>query len=221
MTLNPPCHRTATTGHLHHPLHRPPRWNPPPRSTQPAATALQLAVSSYSSTGRPRARAPTRISRDTNANTAGRGSSSSIRQQTRTSTPDPSASHEQPSRIPCHVVGPRGCRTACDRWERGPRRMQTQDPRRLDAGRGRRLGDVIHPKSSIKPLSAEVHAALLRLRALGVSFDIDHIARANNKVADALAKAAAEGRPQRGDASIPGVDVGPNPRVQERTWSGS
>ena len=80
------------------------------------------------------------------------------------------------------------------------------------------LGTSYIRKSSIKPLSAEVHAALLRLRALGVSFDIDHIARANNKVADALAKTAAEGRPQRGDATIPGVDDGPNPRVQERTW---
>jgi len=83
------------------------------------------------------------------------------------------------------------------------------------------LGTSCIRKSSIKPLSAEVHAALLRLRGLGVSFDIEHIGRAYNKVADALAKAAAEGRPQRGDASIPGVDVGPNPRVQERTWSGS
>jgi hypothetical protein len=80
------------------------------------------------------------------------------------------------------------------------------------------LGTSYIRKFSIKLLSAEVHAALLRLRALGVSFGIEHIGRANNKVADALAKAAAEGLPQRGDAPIPGVDVGQNPRVHERTW---
>jgi hypothetical protein len=63
-----------------------------------------------------------------------------------------------------------------------------------------------------------MHGVLIRLRGLGMSFDIEHIDRALNKVADGLAKAAADGHPQRGDAPIPGTDVGSNPNLQTRSW---
>ena len=166
--------------------------------------------------GRPRAKVLTRISRNTYQNMAGRGSSSSTRQPTLTSTPDPSAARAAPpTTLPCgRASWTYSNLCLMGTWIQKDADSRSEDTRRWSWTTPWGYHASGNPASSPCPRKYTWPSSGCKVLACPSTRTRRQSIQQGGR---RPGHGGSRGTSATGRRPIPGVDVGPNPRVQERT----